>query len=144
MIKNYKHTQVGYLINIALIILFVMLLFAMVIHGFTLILFIGFFVFLASLALFHSLTIEIDKTRFIIKFGLGIINKKFILKDIESCQVVRNPWYYGWGIHWTPHGWLYNISGLSAVEIQMKNNKKYRIGTDEPKKLKDAIAQAIK
>ena len=96
------------------------------------------------MALFYSLTVEIDETRLIIKFGFGVINKKFILKNIESCHAVRNPWHYGWGIHWTPRGWLYNISGLSAVEIQMKNGKKYRIGTDEPKRLEHAITQVIK
>ena len=88
--------------------------------------------------------VEIDETRLIAKFGSGVINKKFILKDIESCHAVKNPWYYGWGIHWTPHGWLYNISGFDAIEIKMKNNKTYRIGTDEPEKLEYAILQAIK
>ena len=141
---TYKHTQVGYLIIIALIIPLLILLFTMVIHEFTPILLIGFFVFLAFLILFPSLTVEIDETRLIAKFGFGIINKKFILKDIDSCHAVKNPWYYGWGIRITPHGWLYNISGLSAVEIQMKNGKKYRIGTDEPKSLEYAITQAIK
>lgn len=141
---TYKHTQVGYLIIIALIIPLLILLFTMVIHEFTPILLIGFFVFLAFLILFPSLTVEIDETRLIAKFGFGIINKKFILKDIDSCHTVKNPWYYGWGIRTTPHGWLYNISGLSAVEIQMKNGKKYRIGTDEPKSLEYAITQAIK
>jgi len=96
------------------------------------------------LALFYSLTVEIDETELIIKFGFGVINKKFILKDIKSCHTVKNPWYYGWGIRLTPHGWLYNISGLSAIEIQVKNGKKYRIGTDEPEKLKHAITQIIK
>jgi len=57
--------------------------------------------------------------------------------------MVKNHWYYGWGIHLTPHGWLYNISGFLAVEIQMKSGKKYRIGTDEPKKLIEAIQQSL-
>lgn len=103
-----------------------------------------FFVLSLSLVLFYSLTVEINETKLIIKFGFGVINKKFILKDIESCHTVKNPWYYGWGIRLIPHGWLYNIAGLSAVEIQIKNGKKYRIGTDEPKKLEQAITQAIK
>ena len=139
----YKHTQIGHLIIIALIIPLLILFFAMTITEFTKSLPIVFFTLLISLTLFYSLTVEIDETKLIVKFGFGIINKKFILKDIESCHVVKNPWYYGWGIRLTPHGWLYNISGLSAVEIQMKNGKKYRIGTDEPKNLERAIARAI-
>jgi len=38
---------------------------------------------------------------------------------------------------------IYNISGFDAVEIKMKDGKRYRIGTDEPKKLEVAITQAI-
>ena len=141
---DYKHTQIGYLINILLVTPLLILFFAMSATEFIRVLPIIFFTLLLSLALFYSLTVEIDKTRLIIKFGVGIINKKFILKDIESCHAVKNHWYYGWGIRITPHGWLYNISGLLAVEIQMKNGKKYRIGTDEPKKLEQTIIRSIK
>ncbi|MCK4429456.1 MAG: hypothetical protein KAU95_03710 [Candidatus Aenigmarchaeota archaeon] len=141
---TYKHTQIGYPIIIALIISLLILFFAMTLAESTQILPIVFFTFLLALALFYSLTVEIDKTRLSVKFGFGIISKKFILKDIESCHVVKNLWYYGWGIRITPDGWLYNISGLSAIEIQMKNGKKYRIGTDEPNNLEHAITQAIK
>lgn len=137
----YKHTQIGYLLIIALGI---PLLISFFVIGFTPIPLILFFILSLCLALFPSLTVEIDKTRLNVKFGFGIINKKFILKDIESCHAVRNPWYYGWGIRLTPYGWLYNVSGLSAVELQMKNGKKYRIGTDEPKSLEHAITQAIR
>ena len=140
----YKHTQTGYLMIIALIIPLFILYFAMSAAEFAQALPIIFFTLLIILVLFYSLTVEIDKTKISVKFGVGIINKKFSLKDIESCCVVRNYWYYGWGIRWTPHGWLYNISGLSAVEIKMKNGKKYRIGTNEPKNLECAITQAIK
>lgn len=140
----YKHTQIGYLINTLLIVPLLILFFTVNTTEFSQILPIIFFASLIALVLFHSLTIEINKIRLIIKFGFGIINKKIILKDIKSCRIVKNPWYYGWGIRITPHGWLYNISGLSAVEIQIKNGKKYRIGTDEPKKLEHAITQSIK
>jgi len=51
--------------------------------------------------------------------------------------------YYGWGIHFTPNGWLCNVSGSSAVEIIMKNGKKYRIGTNVPSELEQAIRQSV-
>ena len=140
----YKHTQIGYLMIIALVIPLLILFFAMILAEFNKIQPIIFFILLIALALFYSLTVEIDETKLIVKFGFGVIKKKFILKDIESCHAVKNHWYYGWGIRITPHGWLYNISGLSAIEIKMKNGKTYRIGTDEPKNLERAITQAIK
>ena len=129
---------------IALVIPLLILFFAMILAEFNKIQPIIFFILLIALALFYSLTVEIDETKLIVKFGFGVIKKKFILKDIESCHAVKNHWYYGWGIRITPHGWLYNISGLSAIEIKIKNGKTYRIGTDEPKNLERAITQAIK
>jgi hypothetical protein len=77
------------------------------------------------------------------RFGPGPIRKRFKLNEIESCQVVKNHWYYGWGIRLTPHGWLYNVSGFHAVEIKLRTGKKFRIGTDVPQELEEAIRQAI-
>ncbi len=57
---------------------------------------------------------------------------------------MRNPWYYGWGIRLTPTGWMYNISGLDAVQLQLASGKRFRIGTDEPVQLKSAIDRAIR
>jgi len=56
-------------------------------------------------------------------------------------QIVRNPWYYGSGIHLTPYGWLYNISGFDTVQITMSGGKSFKIGTDEPVGLEKAITQ---
>ena len=77
------------------------------------------------------------------KFGPGVFYKEFLLTDIEDCEVVRNPWYYGWGIRLTPHGWLYNVSGFSAVQIRLKNGEKFRLGTDTPQELCQAIKQSL-
>ena len=51
----------------------------------------------------------------------------------------KNRWYNGWGIRLIPRGWIFNVSGFDAVEIQMKNGRRYRIGTDEPEALLAAI-----
>ena len=55
---------------------------------------------------------------------------------------MRNLWYYGWGIRYTPHGWLFNVSGLDAVELELKNGRTWRVGTDEPVELLAAIQAA--
>ncbi|MHA2609800.1 MAG: hypothetical protein V2G48_05605 [bacterium JZ-2024 1] len=95
------------------------------------------------LVLFASLTVTITDDAIEIQFGPGGIRKKFPLKNIESCRIVKNPWYYGWGIRLTPQGWLYNVSGFYAVEIIMKTGKKYRIGSDEPEALEKVIRESI-
>ncbi|RLC47786.1 MAG: hypothetical protein DRH57_03405 [Candidatus Cloacimonadota bacterium] len=89
------------------------------------------------------LTVLIEEDVLEIRFGPGLIRKRFPLKDIELCRIVKNPLYYGWGIRLTPNGWLYNVSGSYAVEIKMKTGKKYRIGTDVPNELETAIQQSI-
>ena len=95
------------------------------------------------LALFASLTIEIDAEHLRIRFGIGLIRKRFPLDQIDTCRPVKNPWIYGWGIRLTPHGWLYNVSGQEAVELKMKSGKTCRIGTDEPEVLTAALQEAL-
>ncbi len=93
---------------------------------------------------FSSLTVTIDNDFINIKFGPGLMRKSFKLADITSCTIVKNKWWYGWGIHWFPNGWLFNVWGLDAVELLMNNGKVYRIGTDEPKILNDFIQMKLK
>jgi len=143
MTKQYKHTQVGYLVIVILGICLFYLASMMIISGFDWIPFTVLVILGVCVGLFSTLTVMIAESTLEIRFGLGIIRKKFHLKDIESCQVVKNPWYYGWGIRLTPHGWLYNVSGFYAVEIKMKTGKKYRIGTDVPTDLEKAISQSL-
>jgi len=108
-------------------------------HGFGAF-FIAVFAALAlCLLLFAALTVEVDGRDVSLCFGIGVIRKKFPVNGIGSVGIVRNPWYYGWGIRKTPDGWLYNVSGLIALEFRMKNGEKYRIGTDDPLGLLNAI-----
>ncbi len=96
----------------------------------------------ACLVLFHSLTVRVSRDQIALRFGIGLIRKRFAVADVENAAVVRNRWYYGWGIRLTPYGWLYNVSGLDAVEIELRNGRKYRIGTDQPAALLSAIESA--
>jgi hypothetical protein len=53
------------------------------------------------------------------------------LADIAGCEAIRTRWWYGWGIHLTPYGWLYNVSGFDAVAITLRNGRKFALGTDD-------------
>jgi len=143
MIERYKHTQVGYLIIVALVAVMVWLGVVLSIADINWVA-IGVLAALAiALVLFSSLTVVIGEDEVEVRFGPGPISKRFKLNDIESCQVVKNHWYYGWGIRLTPHGWLYNVSGFDAVEIKLRTGKKFRIGTDVPRELEGVICQTI-
>ena len=143
MIKQYQHIQIGYLMIIVYTLGILFIACPMAIYGFNWITFVALIILGVCLVLFATLTVVIDEDVLEIRFGPGVIRKKFPLKDIESCRIVKNPWYYGWGIRLTPHGWLYNVSGFHAVEIKMKTGKKYRIGTDVPNDLEKTIKQSI-
>ena len=93
--------------------------------------------------LFHSLTVRISPSDIAISFGVGLIRKRFPIGDIRSVRIARNRWYNGWGIRKIRGGWLYNVSGFDAIEIQLKNERKYRIGTDQPKKLLAAVESTL-
>jgi len=112
-------------------------------YGFDWIAFIVLIILVICLFLFSALTISINNDILKISFGIGLIRKEFLLKDIESCRIVKNPWYYGWGIRLTPYGWLYNVSGFYAVEIKLKTGERYRIGTDVPYELEKVIQESI-
>jgi hypothetical protein len=143
---NFNHTQKGYLI--IYVLLAVVLLFASILmlddyESYTPLLMTVIIFILAS---FSTLNTNIDENYLRIKFGYGIYSKRFLLKSIVSAEAVKNPWYYGWGIRvrlW-PRMVIFNVSGFDAVEINMEDGKTYRIGTDVPKELENAIKKAIK
>ena len=141
---EYSHTQLGWVVLLS------------VVAAIIAILLIGFFtkelpvvasvvlIFLVlALACFTTLTVRVNRNRLRISFGPGLVEKSFPLGEVTSCRIVTNPWYYGWGVRIIPGGWLFNVSGLRAVEIQMKNGKMYRIGSDEPEKLESFLKEKL-
>ncbi|MCK4236641.1 MAG: hypothetical protein KAX38_05950 [Candidatus Krumholzibacteria bacterium] len=94
---------------------------------------------LVCFILFGALTVEVTDTEVHLRFGPGLIRKSFSISDIRRVEVVRNAWYFGWGIRRIPRGWLYNVSGLNAIELEMSDGHLNRIGTDQPEELLAAI-----
>lgn len=144
MKEIYKHTQIGYFLLILLGVVILLAVYSAVMTDFNPMVLVPLVIILIILSLFATLTVTIDNRLIKLHFGVGLIRKRFVLKEIETYQRVKNPWYYGWGIRYTPHGWLFNVSGFSAIELHMKNGKQYRIGTDDPAGLAQAIDEALK
>ena len=94
---------------------------------------------LIVVALFYGLTVEVNRDMVRLYYGFGIIHRSILREHIAMVTQVRNRWWWGFGIRWTPHGWMWNISGLDAVELTYHNGKKFRIGTDEPEALLEAL-----
>ena len=95
--------------------------------------------------LFFQMRTTVDENLIQITYGIGIIKKKIQMENIQQVEAVRNKWYYGLGIRWSWKGWLYNIQGLSAVELKFKNStSNIRIGTADNVKLKEEIEKRIR
>jgi hypothetical protein len=141
--KRYHHTQIGYVIltTIGGSMLLILLLMGMYIFNWIPV--IVFLILGLSLILFATLTVEIDEDSLHLRFGPGLIRKKISLQDIESHRMEKNHWYYGWGIRRMPHGWLWNVSGLHAVELLLRDGRKFRVGTDDPEGLTQALHHAL-
>lgn len=140
---QYKRTQIGYLLITLYSIVVLFLGYFNIMTNFHPLTLIGLIIVLIVLGTFSRLTVIVDDQMIKIQFGLRIIRKTFPLGEIQTYRVVKNPWYYGWGIRFTPRGWLFNVSGFSAIELQMKNGKRYRIGTDDPNNLANAVDEAL-
>ena len=101
-------------------------------------------ILLVCLVLFCKLRIAIDDETLGASFGPGIIRRKVRLAEIVRCDPIRIRWWYGCGIHLTPYGWLYNVSGFDAVAITLRDGRKFALGTDDPHGLTAAIRDAIR
>jgi hypothetical protein len=141
---RYRNTQIGYVAGAAGIVGMVITYYAFMVEdgalgmfGATIMVFFG-----ALTVFFSSLTTEITDGTFRFYFGPGFWKRSFSLEDIRSVKAVRNPVYYGWGIRYTFHGWLYNVSGLRAVELDIRAEGTIRVGTNEPERLKQALENA--
>jgi hypothetical protein len=144
---KYSHTQQGTLIKVIMFMTMVLCLVIAGLNQFTSIVAISLYGVIATLIvlrwLFGSLTVVIDDEELRHYFGPKFWKKSYQLQEIEAVKQVRNSWIFGWGIRLTPHGWLYNVSGLDAVEIKLRSGRKFRIGTDDPQGIVDTISKKL-
>ena len=135
---HYRHTQVGWVTIGSILgggLLLVLLAGVRELPG----AWIAVLPLLLAGVLFATLTVEVDASELRVGYTAGVIHKRFALADVRSVRAVRNPWYYGWGIHKLRGGWIWNVSGFGAVELALVDGSVWRVGTDEP----DALARAL-
>lgn len=130
----YRNTQMGWAVIIpveiaALGCLYLALAKGVLPAGFL------FFFLLILTYLFYCLTVIGTAETLEIRFGVGLIRKKFKLSEVMTAQPHRTQWWNGWGIHGTMNGLLFNVSGFDAVKLTMTNGRRYIIGTNDPGRL---------
>lgn len=140
--ERYRHTEFGLLMTAGLLT-GVAACGYLVLHSADWIPTLAMVILLVLTALFSTLTTSVEAGTFEVWFGSGLIRRRIALTDIESVAVVENPWYYGWGIHWTPQGWLWNVAGTRGIELHFRDGRRFRVGSDEPERLAAAIRAEI-
>lgn len=92
-----------------------------------------------GLALYSTLTVEVDAEEVRVRFGIGVYRRTVPLADVVRSEVVRTRLWWGVGLRWTPAGWLYNIGGREAVRLELARERPVMIGSDEASRLKSVI-----
>jgi len=141
----YRHTQFGWaiaagtVVGLALATLLTVSLSAGTINAARWMVVALFGILVAAFFLLATLTVEVDASEARLRFGIGLIRKSVAIADIVRCDVVRTPVWWGWGLHWTPSGWLYNVSGRDAVRIEVRGERAVIVGSDDAPALKRAL-----
>ncbi len=143
--ETMTFTQTGTFSIVIMLLLFLLCTGILIVSGFSLgpesmlLVFID-LIFMFCLLTFCKLTITVDNTSLSFTLGIGLFRKTYRMPDIKSCHPVTNSLLYGIGIHMIRNGWLYNVSGRKAIELQFKHNKRVvRIGTDRPEEVSSAV-----
>ena len=143
---NYAHTQIGYMLRLGMWLgasLYPLILLVrtdtetqrvtILIAVFT-----GLFLFIGGW-IFGSLTVKVTDATVQWYFGPGFWKKSIARDQIMAANPIRTKWWYGFGIRLSPHGWLYNVQGLDAVQIDHAGRSTL-IGTDDPNGLANALS----
>jgi hypothetical protein len=93
--------------------------------------------------LFHSLNIKVNASEINWSFGPGFWKKSIKLETVNSVNVIDTKWYYGLGIRFIPSGWLYTVSGTTAIQLELKDGSKINLGTNDPDNLVAAIKSQL-
>ncbi len=142
MSENYHHTQVGKVMVITFAVAFAALIWVGAREGWPAGVVGVLLAVAACVILFTTLTVRIGDGTIEVHFGLGLPRRTIPLDQIARARAVKNSWFTGYGVRWAGSGWLYNVSGRDAVELEFKNGRTFRIGTDEPDELLRALRRA--
>ncbi len=145
---EYRHTQWGYTVLPTFLLFAVVIPFTATDDETTVAIMTAMIAFvvvlIAIVLLFSRLEVTVSDGRIVAAFGFGRPHREIQLSDVVAVRQVRNTWIQGWGIRKITGGWMYNVWGLDAVEVELSSDTVFRIGTDDPENLHTAIALQIK
>ena len=101
--ETKKFTQIGTISLIVMVPILIFCLIMIIISGFKDMILVSTFGFLAltmviCLLIFYKLTIYLSDISISFKLGIGMVTRKYLFADIQSCKAVRNDPLTGIGI----------------------------------------------
>jgi len=85
------------------------------------------------------LTTRVTSTTVELVWRLGWPSNAIDRAAIVGATAHRNTWVAGWGIRKVSRGWMWNVWGLDAVELELAGGNVFRIGTDDQTGLLTAL-----
>jgi len=141
---TYRHVQWGF-ITIPVVLLFGVILVPILgdaeeIGGvFIAITIIFMIAMVCTVAWFSRLEVIVEDGQLVAAFGTGRPHRTVELSEVHDVRVVRNRWWYGWGVRKVSNGWMYNVWGLDAVEVERSDGFVFRVGTNDTDGLSAAL-----
>ncbi len=104
--------------------------------------FFAFFVFsLLALFYFMRLKTEIDRNGIKMSF-FPFVKKNVNWNDVKSAKVVNYGFVGGWGIRGSiKYGTVYTMKGAMGLAIDLKNGKKFLIGTQKEAEIEKVVVK---
>ena len=95
------------------------------------------------LLVFSSLEVSVDREQLTLRFGPGLVSKRFALAEIAHAVTTRTNFSQGWGIHRRGGVTLYNVSGFDAVKVEFRDGSTILVGSDEAAMLASTLNRLI-
>ncbi len=92
---------------------------------------------------FCRLTVTVTRDRIVASFLLGRPRRVIELVDVAAVRQVRNLWWHGLGIRKIPGGWMHNVWGFDAVELELTSSEVFRLGSNDPEALFNALSSCV-
>lgn len=94
---------------------------------------------ISLLFLFMRLITKVDEEGIKFRF-FPFVKRAYKWQEIESAQVVDYGFVGGWGIRlFTSYGTIYNIKGSKGLAVELKDGRKFCLGTQRPQELQKIL-----
>lgn len=72
------------------------------------------------------------------------IKRRYQWHEIASARVVDYGFVGGWGIRlFTSYGTIYNVKGSKGLAVELKDGKKFCLGTQKPEELQNILSSIL-